>query len=572
MAGQIAPSFYQSRERAIMEIVGYIIIMVIVVVIIFSSGIRAEQKRKKNYRDKLVLNYGKKTDRIYKEGEFEHICGYSNYHKGDFCIDEITWNDLNLDEVFKQMNYTKSSAGEEYLYYLLKYPTIKEKNYDELETRISYFNQQIEERKQLQVALHEIGRTGKYSIYDYLHNLDDLGERSSKKDILIDLLFVPAILLMIYHIGYGIGAIFILVLYNIITYFKEKEKIEPYITCFSYVFRILRSVDIIKEQKIELLKQDKERLSELKKGFTKFRRFSYLIMSKSRLTGNPTEIGIDYARMFLHIDIIKFNSMLKEVRKHQKDIDEILLIIGKIDVALSIGEYRTFLHDYCIPQFETGCYEAKNLYHPLLMHPVKNDLKVEKSILLTGSNASGKSTFLKTIALNAILAQTIHTVAADSYHADYYKIYTSLSVKDNIFDGDSYYMAEIKSIKRIIDEEKESTVPILGFVDEVLRGTNTVERIAASSIILKSMAGYKGFIFAATHDVELTEILKDEYCNMHFEEEIRDDDIYFPYKILNGKALSKNAILLLEMMGYDNDIVKKANDMALNFEANGKWN
>ena len=554
-----------------MEIIGFVIIAIVVIAFVFANGMLNERKLRKAYEEKLIKDYGKEPDRVYKDSEFEHIGGYEKHHKGNFSLDDITWNDLDMDSVFKQMNYTKSSAGEEYLYWMLKNPSIEEKDYTSYEEKINYFIENEEKRKNLQLALHDMGRTGKYSIYDYLNNLDVLGERSNKTHILIDLLFIPVIALMVYSIGYGIAALFVLILVNLVTYFKEKGKIDPYITCFTYVFRILRGVEKINARSMDIISEEQKELTALKKKFTKFKRFSSLIMSKSRMTGNPTEIVVDYARMFLHIDIIKFNSMLHEVKRHWNEIDRILEIIGYLDAVIAIGEYRTHLGSYCLPEFCKDRYEVRQIYHPLLHEPVKNELVVTKSILLTGSNASGKSTFLKTMALNAILAQSIHTAAADYYRADYFRVYTSLSLKDSIFDGDSYYMAEIKSIKRMMDAANESDVPILGFVDEVLRGTNTVERIAASSIILKTMSQTNGYLFAATHDVELTEILKGVYDNYHFDEIIQNNDIFFPYKIKSGKALSKNAILLLDMMGYNKDIVNSANKMAEDFERTNNW-
>ncbi len=554
-----------------MEVVGFIIIAIVVIVFIFANGIINERKMKRRYAQKLLTEYGNKTDRKYKDGEFEHITGYHNNHTTFFQLDKITWNDLDMDAIFKQMNYTKSSAGEEYLYHLLKCPQINNQDYQDFEDKVNYFMNNEKDRQTLQIALHEIGRTGKYSIYDYLKNLDILGNRDNKKDIIVDLLFIPAIALLFYQIGYGIVVIFLLVLYNIVTYFKEKSKIDPYITCFAYVFRIINGVDFITAKHVSQIEEEQNKLVLLKKKFTRFKRFSFLIMSKSRMSGNPTEIVIDYARMFLHIDIIKFNSMLQEVKLHWSDIDEILTIIGKMDAYISIGEYRKYLKDYCIPVFEKDKYQVQQIYHPLLENPIKNDITVKRSILLTGSNASGKSTFLKTIAVNAILAQSIHTVAASTYYADRYKVFTSLALKDDIFNGESYFMAEIRSIKRIIDESQKENTPLLGFVDEVLRGTNTIERIAASSVVLKSLSKANGFMFAATHDLELTDILKQTYDNYHFEEYLKDGDVYFPYLIKDGKATSRNAIRLLEMMQYDSDIISKANDMAEKFEKTGSW-
>ena len=108
-------------------------------------------------------------------------------------------------------------------------------------------------------------------------------------------------------------------------------------------------------------------------------------------------------------------------------------------------------------------------------------------------------------------------------------------------------------------------------MDEVLRGTNTVERIAASTQILKSLCNANTKCFAATHDIELTHLLEKYYDNYHFEEEVIDNDIVFNYKVLNGRATSRNAIKLLKIIGYENKIIDEANNMAVHFVEKGVW-
>ena len=131
-------------------------------------------------------------------------------------------------------------------------------------------------------------------------------------------------------------------------------------------------------------------------------------------------------------------------------------------------------------------------------------------------------------------------------------------------------MVEIKAIKRILDAEVETDM-IICLVDEVLRGTNTVERIAASTQILKSMSSKKIVCFAATHDVELTKTLEKEYDNYHFEEAMVKGDVLFSYKLKAGRANSSNAIDLLANLGYDDKIVEKARAMVARFETQGEW-
>ncbi len=299
-------------------------------------------------------------------------------------------------------------------------------------------------------------------------------------------------------------------------------------------------------------------------------------MSPARMSGtgsgNLIDIFLDYLRMIFHLDLIKFNHMLSQMRIHREDIDEMLGILGKIETIIAIGAFREGCADFCVPFFtQKKAICAKNVYHPLIEKPVKNDISADRGVLITGSNASGKSTFLKTIAINSLLAQTIHTALADSFQTGLFRICSSMALRDDIVSGDSYYIVEIKALKRIMDELKRDGRPVLCFVDEVLRGTNTVERIAASAQILESLAAENCLCFAATHDIELTHLLQRDYKNHHFEEEIRYDDILFSYKIMDGRAVTRNAIRLLGIMGYEDQIVRRAEKMAEDFIACGSW-
>ena len=272
--------------------------------------------------------------------------------------------------------------------------------------------------------------------------------------------------------------------------------------------------------------------------------------------------------------------MAKEAAKYEKELFEIYEIIGYIDSMVSIASYRQSLEYYCIPELvhtDSGkshdiFIECSELYHPLIDEPVKNSIKTDKCVLLTGSNASGKSTFIKTVALNAIMCQTIHTALAKNYHSSYYYIYSSMALRDDLFSNESYYIVEIKSLKRILDKVKSSSVPVLCFIDEVLRGTNTLERIASSSEILAKLSKLGAMCFAATHDIELTSILENYFSNYHFEEHVDDNDVLFDYKLRKGKANTRNAIKLLKMIGYDDDITYNAENHAINFLDTGVWN
>lgn len=557
-----------------MEYVLFVIVMAGVVSVLMINGYLNYKKSEKKFIKSLYENYGNLPNKEYKTEEFRNISHYFYKHNEGFCIDDITWNDLSMDEVFKRMNYTHSAAGEEYLYHTLRKPVTDKKELETREIVIDYFRHHPDDRVSLQVIFSKLGKCGKFSIYDYLEYLDELGVRNNLSHYLTFILIFIAVCTMFVYVPIGLLLLVCVFIYNNISYFKIKNEIDPYITSFSYIFRLIDAVDSIRKCKISVLEQEQKRLKICSSSMTSFKTGSFLLMSSGRMSGsgNPLDMLVDFLRMTFHLDLIKFNQMLSEVRKHISEIDEMLTIIGRIETMLVIGEYRESLEQSCIPEFTQDIgIEANELYHPLLQNPVKNDICTDKSVLLTGSNASGKSTFLKTVAINAILAQTIHTVLAERYRGTMFRICSSMALKDDVQGGDSYYMAEIKSLKRILNEIKNPGMPVLCFVDEVLRGTNTVERIAASTQILKSMTGRQCLCFAATHDIELTHLLEDCYKNYHFSEEIADNDIFFNYKIRNGRATTRNAIKLLGIMGYDADIIKKAETMAREFLQAGKW-
>lgn len=520
---------------------------------------------------KIKGSYGNKPIREYADGEYRHIAGYFNNHKGDYHVDDITWNDLSMDDIFMDMNHCQSSAGEEYLYYMLRTPDMETRDKSRMEKQISFYAANDDKRLDMQMALFKCGRTGKYSIYDYLNNLDVIADKNANQDIWLLLLYAAAIVVCFVSLKMGILSLAVLLMYGGVAYFKTKRDIEPYITSFAYVFRILAGARTLCAVSDDCIDEEKEKLRELTKSLKKFERFSYLIMSKNSGTGNLAELILDYVRIFFHVDIIKFFNMRDEISRHWDDIDEMLTVMGQLDATVAITCYRAYLGDYSIPEWSEDTLTAKGLYHPLLSNPVANDVELEKGILLTGSNASGKSTMLKAVTVAAIMAQSINTVPALAYKAPHYRVYTSLALNDDILAGESYYMTEIKSLKRIIDAGKDTSVPILACVDEVLRGTNTIERISASSVILRNLSAVNGRILAATHDLELADILADVYDNYHFEETVEGDDILFAYKMFPGKATTRNAIKLLEIVGYDKEITDEAQALAKKYEETGSF-
>lgn len=543
------------------------------IIIVIVNMYQAEKSRKKRFLKKLEEEWGKFSEREYSYEEYECISHYYQSKEYENYIDDITWNDLDLDSVFKAMNNTQSSLGAEVLYEMLRVPALKEDVLQERERVIRFMTEHPEQRIRLQVIFSGIGRTKTYSVTDYISMLDQVKLSSNGKHIVVALIAVLSLVSIFINPIWGLVFVLCAFVLSAGTYYKEKGKVEPYLTSFAYVLRMLRASELLQKEDITELNDYCEELKMLNKRFASFRKNAGLVMGM-KSSGNPMDMLFDYVRMFFHVDLLKFNQMVSILRKEKENCNRMIGLLGSLEAAIAVASFRQALPMYSLPEFADAkeCFmEAEELYHPMIPKAVSNGISLRKGALITGSNASGKSTFLKTVAINAILSQSIHTSIAKSYKAPFFRVYSSMSLRDNLAGNESYYMVELKALQRILRASKEGDAPMLSFVDEVLRGTNTVERIAASSHILKELNQRNVLSFAATHDIELTYLLEDEYENYHFTEEIKEGDILFSYRLFQGRTQSRNAIKLLELMGYDKKIVDSALSCANNFLETGQW-
>lgn len=554
-----------------MKYVFFILICVLALVI---WSIANDQKLKRNMIAKVKEQWGKPPEDEYTAEKFESLTKFYLSMKDDqLDIDDITWNDLDMDEIYMLMNNTQSSIGEEYLYALLRKPCFSKEELEERNRLIKFFSEQAEKRILIQSRLRMMGKFNRITVYDYISRLDEQVPKSNLEHYIMiaGLLLSIALIFINPPIGGVLTVAF--VVNNIFRYYKRKAEIENFLSVFSFLCRLLDGIKDIYQLDILEIKKYSDSLKQDCDTFKKFRRGSTILTPK-QTGGNPIDMFIDYFRMLFHIDLIKYNSMMSFFKDNRKVLNRIFINIGFLDSMIAVASFRKVIGNYCEPILEKGKKPSlfvTNLYHPLISSPIPNSIAENKSVLITGSNASGKSTFIKTLAINAILAQTIFTSTSSSYKASYFTVYSSMALRDNIFSKESYYMVEIKSLKRILDRVNDQ-IPTLCFIDEVLRGTNTLERIAASSRILSYLARRNTMVFAATHDIELTHILENDFSNYHFQERIQANEILFDYKLYQGKAISKNAIKLLDMLKFPRDITSAAESAAEDFLSKGEWN
>lgn len=551
-------------------------VIVILIVLLIIKGIYDDKKYKQKLYTHIKNTWGKPSRKEYSNEILEAIKYYYSQNVSEGDIDNITCNDLDMDAVFAQINHTMTSIGEEYLYALLRKPVTDISILRERENTINCIQEDSEERIKLQIALSEMGRLDKIPVYSYIERIRDMDTGNKLYHICCGAALAVAICLCMVTPAIMVLITALLIIHNVLMYYKSKAKTGYYIQVFKFITRTIRQSENIAGTNIKGLSVYNKRLVLCTRCFKKFTRNNWLV-SCGNMGGSILDSLMDYIRILFHVDLIKMANMACELKKHEKELMEIYNITGYIDSMVSIASFRAGVESWCVPGLNIAqgkaeiTMEFKNLYHPLIYNPVKNSASLDRSMLITGSNASGKSVFIKTVAINAIFAQTIYTVLADSYNSCFFNIYSSMALRDDIFCNESYYIVEIKSLKRIIDQTGKPGIPVLCFIDEVLRGTNTLERIASSSQILKYISQTNAMCFAATHDLELAKILSGRFNNYHFEETVKENNVTFDYKLRKGTTNTRNAIKLLDMTGYSKEITNSAEKAAQFFLENGFW-
>ena len=563
------------------------IILAVIAALIVVGVLSSRRNKAYDGMSKLDKQWGRLQSKKYGSDDYENISHYAKLVRDrGFYIDDITWNDLELDRIFKSMDIASSSIGREHLYKTIRMP---ETDVDEIgikDSAIKWFSSNSTKRKSVQTKLSRLGFVHNFSFSDYIDSIQGLKSVGSGISILLDCLLAAAILFSVFA-NAAIGIIFVVavVLTATAVYFKKKPAIEPYFTCLSQVSRMVRTGMDMREVHQDLGNAPdsiKRRFSIIEKctGILSPCIKGDFLIADCAAVGSPAEVFMNYIRMFTHVDIIHYNRAIKNLQGHSEEIMELMEGFGYIETCICAASFREAVGKWSVPELTDEGSEKflylSNVIHPLVEECVPNSINVPyadmNSVLITGSNASGKSTFLKAVAINALLSQAISTSLSDSYKAPVYRLFSSMSLRDDLKNSGSYYMVEIKSLKRIMDAAKEEgDKPVLCFVDEVLRGTNTIERISASSSILEKLSTLNAVTFAATHDIELTSLLDHSYANYHLREEMTDTGIEFSYKLFDGPATTRNAIALLENLGYDSEIINKARRRAQNFTDTGIW-
>jgi DNA mismatch repair ATPase MutS len=469
-------------------------------------------------------------------------------------LDDRTWNDLDMDAVFSRIDRTLSTPGDNVLYKLLREPLFDEEELEERNKIINTYLHNQELREKSQILLSKLGKERGNYLVEML-----FGERPSASKfafiypliLIFILIFLFLGLLNFTFAWFGLGAA---VACNMIFHYRTKERMYEHLSSIRYLGRLIRCVAQMEKIGHPALSKH---LEDLERSLSKV---AY-VSRKTVLLGREGDfVLIEYFNIISLTEVRAYHSILKVLDRYEHHLQKIFHSVGFLDAMISAASFRAGLKDYTEPEFvKHRSLKFDGIIHPLLNEPVPNSIEVDsRGILVTGSNMAGKTTFLKAIGINAILAQSINTCLAQKYRSSFFNVNTLIGRADNVIEGKSYYLDEVQALLKII-ESSQSDVTCLCLLDEIFRGTNSLERSAASAEVLLYLARNNCIVFATTHEYELIGIVGEAFTNYHFSEDIEDSKgISFDYRLLDGPSTQHNAIKLLKHVGYPKEVTEAA--------------
>ncbi len=294
-------------------------------------------------------------------------------------------------------------------------------------------------------------------------------------------------------------------------------------------------------------------------------------------SGELGALLIEYFNMALCLDGNALYFGGRYVRENGAALRRVVMAVGSIDAASSVASYRAGAGAWTRPTFRStgGPCELVDLRHPLVPDAVPSSVSLgpPHGLIITGSNMSGKSTFLRAVGVSVVMAQSIATCTASRYDAPRLAVRSCIGQTDDPATGKSYYLVEVDAVLDLVSAAA-TDVPHLFLFDELFRGTNAVERIAAGQAVLWTLLDpppgvqtAAHLVIAATHDQELVALLAGRFTPYHFADRLAQGTLAFDYRLRAGSATTRNAIALLGLRGAPEALLTRALARAADLDA-----
>ncbi|QJD97027.1 hypothetical protein HH214_14700 [Mucilaginibacter robiniae] len=505
-----------------------------------------------------------KPREVYRS--FKLIGQYAAAYPTEKQISPATAADLDLERLFEYIDRTRSKPGQQYLYKKLHEQETNLTYFHNLEQRIAQLTSHADVHEQIELKLSELKSDNAYflpELFNQKHK--QLFGKFGQVYVSIAGISVITMLILLLLLQQQVYLLVLvaLLIANTIIHYRNRFKIMPFTVSLPELL-ILNQVGQWLYQHNYLNSGNEVKQSLVK--VNKLKRSISFINVQNLIAADPTDMFYlltEWLKIFLLIEPLVFIFSISRVNKYLTDIRLLFESVAEVDMAISIQSFRDGLSYYCQPDFTASAEQLvmTKIYHPLVENCVPNSIqsRASQGVLITGSNMSGKTTFIRAVAINALLAQTLHTCCAQMYQVPMLHIHTSIQMSDDLHEHKSYFQAEALAVLDIIKQcEPQASTKSLVIIDEIFRGTNTIERIAAAKAVLSYLVANRNFVFVSTHDLELAELLGPNYAVYSFEEQIGDNRLIFDYQIKEGLLKNKNGIAVLEGAGYPSSIVQEA--------------
>ncbi|MBB6502581.1 MutS-related protein [Pedobacter cryoconitis] len=470
-------------------------------------------------------------------------------------------DDLYINDVFKLIDRTISKVGQQFLYARLR--TIDKEKTDLLiqDAFADIITADEELRMNTQLTLMKLQKNDSYYFQDLVYAKKVARPSFMPIVYLLSALNVACLFIAIFQLKVLI-VFFAIFIINSFIHYWNKNNVSVHTASlgeFLKVFDTAKKLDA--DPKIAAQFPE---TAGLLKELTPLKRKMLGVKLDNLAEADMVMIGymlFELLKIAFNVEMILFYSIIDSLTAQREPLKRLFKFVGIVDSSVSVASLRASLgDDYCKPVFSPdNCMEITGLRHPLIVNCVPNDLQLEhKNLLLTGSNMSGKTTFIRSVGINMILAQTLFTCTASKFAMPYAKIFSSITISDSLLEEKSYYFEEMRIIKNFI-AESTSKEPCFFILDEIFKGTNTIERVSAGKAILSYLATGNNLVFVSTHDTELNDLLHTSYDLYHFTETIAEEELIFDHTIKKGPLKTRNAIRILEINDYPTSIITDAN-------------
>ena len=422
---------------------------------------------------------------------------HANLTDAGRAVDDGTWRDLGMDFIYAHVDRTASFAGGARLYHRLRTPEgplPALRRFDELATA---FGRDPAAREDVQSVFASIDDYGQPQITEVLFGT--LPSRLAMRNLFPVLTFFT-ILALVASIASPVARVLlgVLAIASIaVRMLHGRRGLVPGegLRKVSGLFAVGRGLARLRRPALEpelgKIRGTMDRLAGLARAT------SWLLVDASG--GNDSiAVAIAYVNAFLLLDLIALAWSLELVHRHRADLQALFALAGDLDAAIAVASFRAGVEVFCRPEIVPGgtALELEAAVHPLIPRAVPNGIRVEgRGVLVTGANMSGKSTLVRTVAINALLAQTIYTTLAARYRAPVLRVRALMSATDDVERSRSYYYAELEGAKALLEPSPEGTRTLV-VLDELFRGTNTDERIGAGKAVLEALRRAGHFVFA----------------------------------------------------------------------------